>query len=82
MLRLIVSALKEKYGANRVFVTASTGTAACNIGGTTLHSFASIGLGDESITKCVHRVLQNKKAKKRWQECVVLIIDGGFYCCS
>lgn len=82
MLRLIVSALKEKYGANRVFVTASTGIAACNIGGTTLHSFASIGLGDESITKCVHRVLQNKKAKKRWQECVVLIIDGGFYRCS
>ena len=76
MLRLIVSGLREKYGANHVFVTASTGIAACNIGGTTLHSFASLGLGDDSITKCVHRVLQNKKAKKRWQDCEVLIIDG------
>ena len=25
---------------NKVFVTASTGIAACNIGGTTIHSFA------------------------------------------
>lgn len=76
MLRLLVSALREKYGSDTVYVTASTGIAACNISGTTLHSFAGFGLGDESVTKCVHRVLQNKKAKDRWQKCEVLIIDG------
>lgn len=78
VLRLLVSALREKYGSDTVFVTASTGIAACNISGTTLHSFAGFGLGDESVTKCVHRVLQNKKAKDRWQKCEVLIIDGDF----
>ena len=43
VLRLIVSALKKKFGSQKVFVTASTGIAACNISGTTLHSFAGIG---------------------------------------
>ena len=45
VLRLIVSALKKKFGSQKVFVTASTGIAACNISGTTLHSFAGIAIG-------------------------------------
>ena len=28
------------------------------------------------MNKCVRRILQNKKAKERWQKCEVLIIDG------
>ena len=76
VLRLIVSALREKYGSESVFVTASTGIAACNINGITLHSFAGFGLGDEAIHKCIHRVLNNKNAKERWQKCEVLIVDG------
>lgn len=40
LLRCIISALKDKHGTESVFVTASTGIAACNISGTTLHSFA------------------------------------------
>ena len=76
VLRLLVSALRDKYGAEKVFVTASTGIAACNISGTTLHSFAGIGIGDDPVNKCVRRILQNKNAKQRWQQCSVLIIDG------
>lgn len=76
VLRLIVSELRSQYGPDKVFVTASTGIAACNIGGTTLHSFAGIGIGDDNVNKCVRRILQNKKAKERWQTCEVLIIDG------
>ncbi|RMZ70731.1 hypothetical protein GMOD_00000864 [Pyrenophora seminiperda CCB06] len=46
LLREIIAALRRKYvrEPDRVAVTASTGLAACNIGGVTLHSFSGIGL--------------------------------------
>lgn len=49
LLREIIKGLREKYRtrSDAVAVTASTGIAACNVGGTTLHSFAGIGLGIE-----------------------------------
>lgn len=42
LMRAIISEMKRKYARDteRVAVTASTGLAACNIGGMTLHSFA------------------------------------------
>lgn len=39
-LRHIIRRLRELHGSDHVFVTASTGIAAINIGGSTLHSFA------------------------------------------
>ncbi len=49
LMRAIIQDLKKKHARDpeRVAVTASTGLAACNIGGMTLHSFAGIGLGKE-----------------------------------
>lgn len=46
LMRAIISEMKAKYGASseRVAVTASTGLAACNIGGITLHSFSGMFL--------------------------------------
>ena len=38
--------MKRIHGTESVYVTASTGIAAVNIGGTTLHSFAGIGIGE------------------------------------
>ena len=77
LMREIISALRKKHKreADRVAVTASTGLAACNIGGVTLHSFAGIGLGKEPAEELIKRVKRNQKAKSRWMRTKVLIID-------
>ena len=71
----IVQALEARHGQRGVFVTGSTGIAACHVGGTTLHSFAGIGLGKEDVATLVSRVLGNRNAAARWQECRALVID-------
>ena len=77
LLREIIQELHRKYKRepDRVAVTASTGLAACNIGGVTLHSFAGIGLGKEPAFELVRKVKKNQKAKQRWLRTKVLIID-------
>lgn len=60
---------------NSVAVTASTGLAACNIGGTTLHSFAGIGLGKEDADKLVRKIRRNRKCLRRWKSVKVLVVD-------
>ncbi|KAJ3160664.1 hypothetical protein HDU86_000423 [Geranomyces michiganensis] len=44
LLRELIKRLQGKYSRDEIGVTASTGIAACNIGGTTLHSFSGCGL--------------------------------------
>jgi len=56
-------------------VTASTGLAACNVGGITLHSFAAFGLGKEAVPELAKRIKKNKKGFERWRRTRVLIID-------
>lgn len=58
LMRAIIKALNTKYRADKekVAVTASTGLAACNIEGMTLHSFAGIGLGKEAVPELVKKV--------------------------
>jgi ATP-dependent DNA helicase PIF1 len=58
-MREIIKKLRDKYKRepDRVAVTASTGLAACNIEGVTLHSFAGIGLGKESAMELVKKVM-------------------------
>ncbi|TKA55607.1 hypothetical protein B0A53_02785 [Rhodotorula sp. CCFEE 5036] len=77
LLREIISSLKRKYrgSGDAVAVTASTGMAACNIGGTTIHSFAGIGLGVGTPDQLVSNVMRNKTAKTKWQRVKVLVID-------
>ena len=60
-----------------VFVTAMTGCAACIIDGSTLHSWAGIGLGDGTIEELFKKIMSRRgvKAKKKWQCCDVLLID-------
>lgn len=72
LLKAIINYFRELYkkSLSSVAVTASTGIAAYNIGGRTLHSWAGIGLGKEP-----EKVLIEKVNKTRWEETKVLIID-------
>ncbi|KAG2222751.1 hypothetical protein INT45_013115 [Circinella minor] len=74
LLRAIIDSLREKY-PDGVAITAPTGIAACNINGSTIHSFAGIGLGQDPPMKLVQKVQSNKKASERWRRTRVLIID-------
>ena len=56
-------------------ITASTGIAACHIGGTTVHSFAGVGLAKEKLSELVAKVKKNRACSRRWQECRVLVVD-------
>ncbi|WPG99866.1 ATP-dependent DNA helicase PIF1 [Acrodontium crateriforme] len=77
LMREVIASLRKKYQRepDRVACTASTGLAACNIGGVTLHSFAGIGLGKEEVPELVRKIKRNQKAKHRWMRTKVLIID-------
>lgn len=77
LMRAIIQELKKKHARDpeRVAVTASTGLAACNIGGMTLHSFSGIGLGKEDTNMLVKKIRRNPKAKTRWLKTKILIID-------
>jgi ATP-dependent DNA helicase PIF1 len=77
LMRAIIAELRKKFlrEPDRVAVTASTGLAACNIGGVTLHSFGGIGLGKEDVPHLVKKIKRNQKAKNRWLRTKILIID-------
>ena len=77
LMREIITSLRKNYKRepDRVAVTASTGLAACNVGGVTLHSFAGIGLGKEDVPELVRKIKKNQKAKHRWMRTKVLVVD-------
>lgn len=77
LLREIIKALRKKHAksADAVAITASTGIAACNIGGQTLHSFSGIGIGEGTPESLATKIKKNKNASSRWLRCRVLIID-------
>ncbi|KAG8714378.1 hypothetical protein FRC09_017698 [Ceratobasidium sp. 395] len=77
LLREVIKALRRKHGKTQdaVAVTASTGIAACNIGGQTLHSFSGIGIGEGTPESLATKIKRNKNAVSRWLRCKVLIID-------
>lgn len=75
LLARLVRELRER--GRRHTVTASTGVAAWNIDGTTLHAFAGIGLGNESVEQAL-TMLRRPQARAKleaWRAVQVLIID-------
>lgn len=75
LVRRMKKYLSDMFGARCVFHTASTGVAAVNIGGTTLHKFAGIGLGQGTATTLLAKVSRNPEAMNNWQAARVLIVD-------
>lgn len=69
----LVRALRRQHTPSTVFVTATTGVAACNIHGTTVHSFAGIGLGREDAAQLL--AAMRPPAIKRWCAATVWVID-------
>ncbi|KXN81113.1 ATP-dependent DNA helicase PIF1 [Leucoagaricus sp. SymC.cos] len=66
------------YYPEAVAITASTGIAAINIGGVTLHSWAGIKLGGEPVERFVGKIRYQRLFEpvlKRWKEVQTLIID-------
>lgn len=70
LLRKIISSLPPEG----TMATASTGVAACLIGGVTLHSFAGIGGGDFGLKRCFEMASRPASAQT-WRKCKRLIID-------
>lgn len=68
--------LENLRNERRISLTASTGIAALNIGGSTLHSWAGLGLGQSSARTIVNRLLSNRpKAYDNILTCSCLAID-------
>lgn len=77
LLRQIIQDLHVKYSKSpgAVAITASTGIAACNIGGITLHSFSGVGVGTGTPDQLVRTVRRNRPTVTRWKKTAVLVID-------
>lgn len=81
LMRFIIQEF-EKANAGKIAITATTGLAAVNVGGQTVHSFAGLALWKDQPTDRDHnfrwtatRIKKNAKAVERWSNTQTLVID-------
>jgi ATP-dependent DNA helicase PIF1 len=73
---LIIHMFKTLYGKSKnIGITSTTGISALLIGGSTLHSYLGIGLGQGTEEELIAKISKTRKAKQRWQTIDVLVID-------
>lgn len=79
---LLISMIKKWSRENRkiVAVTATTGVAAANVGGGTIHSWTSIRLGKEEPRKCAFYISKQEAKYSRYLDTDILIIDEVSMC--
>lgn len=70
LLKKIISVLPPAV----TVATASTGVAACHIGGITLHAFAGVGNGEGTLERC-YQLASKQPAAQIWRKTRHLIID-------
>lgn len=75
ILKILQETMESLKKSNKISLTAPTGVAACNIRGLTIHSWAGIGQGSETIDQLIGIVARNAHACKRWRETEILVID-------
>ena len=76
-VQILESILKKLNKTKIVARTAPTGVAACNINGMTIHSWAGIGLGNETVHNYHKKIngYSGKATKERWLTTEILVID-------
>ena len=73
---VVIDMFKKLYGNQKnIAVTSTTGISALLIGGTTLHSFLGIGLGEGTVDDLIVRIRKTRNWRAHWQDTEVLIID-------
>lgn len=63
-----------KYN-KKIGITSTTGISALLFGGSTLHSFTGIGLGNGSVFSLTQKIQKNGFMRNRWRKLDILIID-------
>lgn len=63
------------YKKDEIAITSTTGTSALLISGNTIHSFAGIGFGTDSVEKLITKIKSNFFLKRKWLTVRLLIID-------
>lgn len=56
-------------------ITATTGIAALQVSGITVHSWSGVGLGKDPVTVLYDRIMRSKERVKIWRDTAVLVID-------
>ena len=70
----LLNKLKLKY-KKRLELTSTTGLAAVNIKGVTIHSWAGVGICKKDISRCVSDILEKRSLTKKIKNCELLAID-------